>query len=45
VLGLAAPHYHPNWFDWMKLCYDSNRDCFIGVIHEKFYAFRNVPSK
>ncbi len=36
---------HRSWFGWMKLCYDSDRDCFIGMVRERFYAFRYVPEK
>ena len=28
----------------MKLCYDVRNDCCIGMIREKFYAFRYVPN-
>jgi hypothetical protein len=34
---------YTSWFGWMKLCYDSHHDCLIGMIREKFYAFRYVP--
>jgi hypothetical protein len=34
---------HDSWFGWMKLCYDTHHDCFIGMIRERFYAFRYVP--
>ena len=33
---------HNNWFGWMKLCYDSHNDCLIGMVNEKFFAFRYV---
>ena len=36
---------HRGWFGWTKLCYDSHDDCFIGMIGDKFYAFRYVPPK
>ena len=36
---------HRNWFGWMKLCYSSHHDCFIGMVNEKFFAFRHVPGK
>jgi hypothetical protein len=36
---------HDSWFGWMKLCYDSHDDCFIGLIREKFHAFRYVPAE
>src|SRR5262249_18315613 len=36
---------HKSWFGWMKLCYDSHNDCFVGMIREKFYAFRHVPAE
>jgi hypothetical protein len=36
---------HDSWFGWMKLCYDAQNDCFIGMIRERFYAFRYVPEK
>jgi hypothetical protein len=32
-----------NWFVWMRLCYDAHHDCLIGLVGEKFYAFRYVP--
>jgi hypothetical protein len=34
---------HRSWFGWMKLVYDSHNDCFIGMVRDKFYAFRYVP--
>ena len=34
---------HNNWFGWMKLCYHSHNDCLIGMVNEKFFAFRNTP--
>ena len=34
-----------SWFGWVQLCYDSQRDCLIAKVDEKFYAFRLVPSK
>jgi hypothetical protein len=34
---------HNSWFGWMKLCYDAEHDCLIGMVREKFYAFRYVP--
>jgi hypothetical protein len=36
---------HRGWFGWTKLCYDSQHDCSIGMIGDKFYAFRYVPPK
>jgi hypothetical protein len=36
---------HNSWFGWMKLCYDAEHNCFIGMIREKFFAFRFVPQK
>jgi hypothetical protein len=36
---------HKSWFGWTKLCYDVDHDCFIGMIREKFYAFRYVPGE
>lgn len=36
---------HNNWFGWMQLCYDSQHDCFIGKVNERFYAFRYEPRK
>ena len=34
---------HNNWFGWMKLCYHSHNDCLIGMVNEKFFAFRYTP--
>ncbi len=34
-----------NWFSWLQLCYDSQHDCLIGKVGDKFYAFRYVPTK
>jgi hypothetical protein len=34
-----------NWFSWVQLCYDSEHDCLIGKVGDKFYAFRYVPAK
>jgi hypothetical protein len=31
---------HTSWHGWMKLCYVSEHDCFIGTIRDKIYAFR-----
>src|SRR5262249_48614461 len=31
---------HKGWMGWMKLCYHAQHDCFIGMIGDKFYAFR-----
>ena len=31
---------HGNWFGWMQVCYDSQHDCVIGKVNDKFYAFR-----
>jgi hypothetical protein len=36
---------HTGWFGWMKLCYDAQDDCFIGMIRDKFYAFRYLPDQ
>jgi hypothetical protein len=36
---------HRSWFGWTKLCYDAQDDCLIGMIGDKFYAFRYVPPK
>jgi hypothetical protein len=36
---------HRSWFGWMKLCYDTHRDCFIGMVGDRFYAFRYLPAK
>jgi hypothetical protein len=36
---------HNGWFGWMKLCYDSHNDCFIGMIRDKFFAFRGVSNR
>jgi hypothetical protein len=32
---------HRSWMGWMKLCYDTDHDCFLGVVGDKFYAFRH----
>lgn len=34
---------HNGWHGWMKLCYASEHDCFIGMIRDKIYAFRHDP--
>ncbi|MDB5337445.1 MAG: hypothetical protein JWN70_3064 [Planctomycetaceae bacterium] len=31
---------HNNWFGWMQMCYDSDHDCLICKVNEKFFAFR-----
>jgi hypothetical protein len=36
---------HNSWFGWMKLCYDTEHDCLIGMIRDKFYAFRYEPAR
>jgi hypothetical protein len=36
---------HNNWFGWMQLCYDSEDDCLIGKVNDKFFAFRPGPMK
>ncbi|MBM4069720.1 MAG: hypothetical protein FJ271_12325 [Planctomycetes bacterium] len=36
---------HKGWCGWMKICYDSRHDCFIGMIGDKLYAFRHEPGK
>jgi hypothetical protein len=38
----ALPEVKSNSF-WMPLCYDSSRDCFIGMVGTTFWAFRHVP--
>jgi hypothetical protein len=35
---------HKGWMGWMKLCYDAHHDCFIGMIGDRFYAFRHEPA-
>jgi hypothetical protein len=32
---------HKGWMGWMKLCYDPHHDCLIGMIGDKFYAYRH----
>jgi hypothetical protein len=32
-----------NWFVWMRLCYDAEHDCLIGLVGDRFYAFRYGP--
>jgi hypothetical protein len=34
---------HRSWFGWTKLCYDTQDDCFIGMIGDRFFAFRYMP--
>lgn len=36
---------HTSWFGWMQLCYDPDRDCFIGKVRDRFFAFRYEPPK
>jgi hypothetical protein len=36
---------HKSWMGWMKLCFDSHNDCFIGMIGDKLYAFRYEAAK
>ena len=36
---------HESWFGWMKLCYDGHHDCFIGMIADRLYAFRDEPAR
>jgi hypothetical protein len=36
---------HKSWFGWMQLCYDSQHDCLIGKVRDKFFAFRYEPAK
>jgi hypothetical protein len=36
---------HRNWFGWMQLCFDSQDDCLIGKVNDRFYAFRYAPEK
>jgi hypothetical protein len=36
---------HKSWMGWMKLCYDGQHDCFIGMIADKLYAFRYEPRR
>jgi hypothetical protein len=31
---------HQGWFGWMKMCYDADHDCLVGMIGDKFFAFR-----
>jgi hypothetical protein len=33
---------HQGWFGWMKMCYDAHDDCLVGMIGDKFFAFRYV---
>jgi hypothetical protein len=33
-----------NWYGWIRMCYDSDLDCFVGlVIYDQFCAFKYVP--
>ena len=34
-----------NWLFWVQPCHAADRDCLIGKIGQKFYAFRYVPPK
>jgi hypothetical protein len=36
---------HQGWFGWMKLCYAADHDCLIGVIRDRWYAFRYEPAR
>jgi hypothetical protein len=36
---------HKSWFGWMQLCYDSQDECLIGKVRERFYAFRYEPAR
>src|SRR5262249_15590203 len=36
---------HRGWFGWMKVCYDSQHDCLIGMIGDKLYAFRQARAE
>jgi hypothetical protein len=36
---------HRGWFGWTKMCYDTQHDCFIAMIGDRFYAFRYEPGK
>jgi hypothetical protein len=35
---------HNSWHGWMKLCYDAEHNCFIGMFRERIYAFRYEPA-
>ena len=35
---------HRGWHGWMKLCYASDFDCFIGTIGDRFFAYRPAAS-
>jgi hypothetical protein len=32
-----------NWFRWLQMCYDSDRDCLIAKLGNRFFAFRYQP--
>ena len=33
-----------NWNGWLRTCYDSEHDCFVGmVIYDQVYLFRYAP--
>jgi len=40
-----------SWFGWVRMCYDIEHDCFIGMVRNgtnyetEFYALRYVPQK
>jgi hypothetical protein len=34
---------HKSWMGWMRLCYDVQHDCFIGMIADKLYKCRYQP--
>jgi hypothetical protein len=36
---------HRSWMGWMQTCYDSHRDCLVGKVGDKFFAFRYEPPK
>jgi hypothetical protein len=38
VTGGIPPH--KNWFGWTQMCYDSEDDCIIAKVNDKFFAFR-----
>lgn len=33
------------WFAWVQMCYDTQHECLIAKVRERFYAFRYVPAK
>jgi len=36
---------HQSWMGWMKLCFDSHNNRFLGMIGDKLYAFRYEAAK